>query len=57
MAALNVRPPDVFPRASQTIPKIIDLVRLLEAQGHAYSEMATSISAWAVSPTTAASAG
>ena len=36
MAALNVRPPDVFPRASQTIPKIIDLVRALEAQGHAY---------------------
>ena len=36
MAALNVRPPDVFPRASQTIPKIIDLVRRLEAQGHAY---------------------
>jgi len=36
MAALNVRPPDVFPKASQTIPKIIDLVRLLEAQGHAY---------------------
>jgi L-cysteine:1D-myo-inositol 2-amino-2-deoxy-alpha-D-glucopyranoside ligase len=36
MAALNVRPPDVFPRASQTIPKIIALVRLLEAQGHAY---------------------
>ena len=36
MAALNVGPPDVFPRASQTIPKIIALVRLLEAQGHAY---------------------
>ena len=36
MAALNVRPPDVFPRASQTIPKILELVRLLEAQGHAY---------------------
>jgi len=36
MAALNVRPPDVFPRASQTIPKIIVLVRKLEAQGHAY---------------------
>jgi len=36
MAALNVRPPDVFPWASQTIPKIIDLVRKLEAQGHAY---------------------
>jgi L-cysteine:1D-myo-inositol 2-amino-2-deoxy-alpha-D-glucopyranoside ligase len=36
MVALNVRPPDVFPRASQTIPKIIALVRKLEAQGHAY---------------------
>jgi L-cysteine:1D-myo-inositol 2-amino-2-deoxy-alpha-D-glucopyranoside ligase len=36
MAALNVRPPDVFPRASQTIPKILTLVRKLEAQGHAY---------------------
>jgi L-cysteine:1D-myo-inositol 2-amino-2-deoxy-alpha-D-glucopyranoside ligase len=36
MAALNVRSPDVFPLASQTIPKIIKLVRLLEAQGHAY---------------------
>src|SRR4029077_21226326 len=36
MAALNVRPPDVFPRATQTIPKIVTLVRKLEAQGHAY---------------------
>jgi L-cysteine:1D-myo-inositol 2-amino-2-deoxy-alpha-D-glucopyranoside ligase len=36
MAALNVRPPDVFPRASQTIAKIVLLVRKLEAQGHAY---------------------
>jgi L-cysteine:1D-myo-inositol 2-amino-2-deoxy-alpha-D-glucopyranoside ligase len=36
MAALNVLAPDVFPRASQTIPKIIALVRTLEAQGHAY---------------------
>jgi L-cysteine:1D-myo-inositol 2-amino-2-deoxy-alpha-D-glucopyranoside ligase len=36
MAALNVLAPDVFPRASQTIPKIIGLVRKLEAQGHAY---------------------
>jgi L-cysteine:1D-myo-inositol 2-amino-2-deoxy-alpha-D-glucopyranoside ligase len=36
MAALNVRPPDVFPRATETIPKIITLVRKLEAQGHAY---------------------
>jgi L-cysteine:1D-myo-inositol 2-amino-2-deoxy-alpha-D-glucopyranoside ligase len=36
MAALNVVAPDVFPRASQTIPKIIELVDRLEAQGHAY---------------------
>jgi len=36
MAALNVQAPDVFPRASQTIPKIIALIGLLEAQGHAY---------------------
>src|SRR5438874_11839961 len=36
MAALNVRAPDVFPRASQTIPKIIALIVRLEAQGHAY---------------------
>jgi L-cysteine:1D-myo-inositol 2-amino-2-deoxy-alpha-D-glucopyranoside ligase len=36
MAALNIRAPDVFPRASQTIPRIIELVSKLEAQGHAY---------------------
>ena len=36
MAALNVLAPDVFPRASQTIPKIIALIVKLEAQGHAY---------------------
>src|SRR6266480_1628655 len=36
MAALNVLAPDVFPRASQTIPKIIALTVRLEAQGHAY---------------------
>jgi L-cysteine:1D-myo-inositol 2-amino-2-deoxy-alpha-D-glucopyranoside ligase len=36
MAALNVLAPDVFPRASQTIPKIIALIVRLEAQGHAY---------------------
>src|SRR5207253_2247339 len=28
--------PYVFPRASQTIPKITELIRRLEAQGHAY---------------------
>ncbi|HKV31113.1 MAG TPA: cysteine--tRNA ligase [Candidatus Dormibacteraeota bacterium] len=36
MAALNVLAPDVFPRASQTIPKIIALIARLQAQGHAY---------------------
>ena len=36
MAALNVLPPDVFPRASQTIRKIVELVSRLVAQGHAY---------------------
>jgi len=36
MAALNVLAPDVFPRASQTIPKITALIVKLEAQGHAY---------------------
>src|SRR3989442_6755087 len=36
MAALNVLAPDVFPRASQTIPKIIALIARLESQGHAY---------------------
>ncbi|HEY8678188.1 MAG TPA: cysteine--tRNA ligase [Candidatus Dormibacteraeota bacterium] len=36
MAALNVLPPDVFPKASETIAKIVALVRTLEAQGHAY---------------------
>jgi L-cysteine:1D-myo-inositol 2-amino-2-deoxy-alpha-D-glucopyranoside ligase len=36
MAALNVLPPDVFPRASETISRIIDLVKRLVAQGHAY---------------------
>jgi len=36
MEALNVLAPDVFPKASQTIPKIIALIARLEAQGHAY---------------------
>jgi L-cysteine:1D-myo-inositol 2-amino-2-deoxy-alpha-D-glucopyranoside ligase len=36
MAALNVLAPDVWPRASQTVPKIITLIARLEAQGHAY---------------------
>jgi L-cysteine:1D-myo-inositol 2-amino-2-deoxy-alpha-D-glucopyranoside ligase len=36
MADLNVLPPDVLPRASETIPEIIALITTLEAQGHAY---------------------
>ena len=36
MAALNVTPPDVFPRASGTIGRIIELVSRLVARGHAY---------------------
>ncbi len=36
MAALNVLAPDVFPRASETIDKIIELNARLVAQGHAY---------------------
>jgi len=36
MAALNVLAPDIFPRASQTIGKIVELVSRLVAQGHAY---------------------
>ena len=36
MAALNVLAPNVWPRASQTIAKIIALTVRLEAQGHAY---------------------
>jgi L-cysteine:1D-myo-inositol 2-amino-2-deoxy-alpha-D-glucopyranoside ligase len=36
MAALNVLPPDVFPRASESVPRIIALVARLLSQGHAY---------------------
>jgi L-cysteine:1D-myo-inositol 2-amino-2-deoxy-alpha-D-glucopyranoside ligase len=36
MAALNVLPPDVFPRASETIPKILELAGRMVNQGHAY---------------------
>lgn len=36
MAALNVLPPDVFPKASETIPQIVALIARLEAQGNAY---------------------
>ncbi len=36
MDALNVRRPDAFPRVSETIPEIIEMVRVLLASGHAY---------------------
>jgi L-cysteine:1D-myo-inositol 2-amino-2-deoxy-alpha-D-glucopyranoside ligase len=37
MVALNVLPPDVSPRASQTVPEILSMARQLEAAGHAYA--------------------
>ena len=36
MTALNVLPPDVFPRASQEITKIIDITTMLLEKGYAY---------------------
>ena len=36
MAALNVLPPDVYPRASWEIPKIIQIGRSLQEKGFAY---------------------
>jgi L-cysteine:1D-myo-inositol 2-amino-2-deoxy-alpha-D-glucopyranoside ligase len=37
MLALNVRPPDVLPRASSVIPEIIRMVTVLLDQGRAYA--------------------
>jgi L-cysteine:1D-myo-inositol 2-amino-2-deoxy-alpha-D-glucopyranoside ligase len=36
MAALNWLPPDHFPRATQHIPQMLDLIARLVANGHAY---------------------
>ena len=36
MASLNVLPPDVFPRASGEIAKILDIIRVLMDRGFAY---------------------
>ena len=36
MAALNVRPPDCYPRASEAIPNIIALIEILLARGDCY---------------------
>jgi cysteinyl-tRNA synthetase len=38
MRSLNVRPPDYYPYASQSIPKIIELVRDLVEEGYAYEK-------------------
>ncbi len=38
MIALNVRPPDFFPRATDVIPEIIDAVKTLIERGFAYVE-------------------
>ncbi len=37
MLALNVRPPEVLPRATSVIPEIIAMVQALIAQGHGYA--------------------
>lgn len=37
MAGLNVLPPDVFPRVSESVPQILSMARRLEASGHAYA--------------------
>ncbi|MGE5764295.1 MAG: cysteine--tRNA ligase, partial [Mycobacterium leprae] len=36
LAALNVRPADAYPRASESIPLMVDLVARLLERGHAY---------------------
>ena len=36
MAALGAQPPDVEPRATRTIPEMIEIIEQLIAQGHAY---------------------
>src|SRR5659263_124018 len=36
MASLNVLPPDVFPRASGEIAKILEIIRVLMDRGFAY---------------------
>lgn len=37
MEALNVRPPDILPRASESIPAMIEVIDVLLARGHAYA--------------------
>ena len=36
MIALNVRPPDVYPRATDVIPQMFEIIDALLAKGHAY---------------------
>jgi cysteinyl-tRNA synthetase len=37
MAKLNILPADAYPRATDVIPQIIDLIKSLETQGYAYA--------------------
>lgn len=36
LSALNVRPPDHYPRATEEIPQMVDLIATLIKRGHAY---------------------
>jgi cysteinyl-tRNA synthetase len=37
MARLNILPADAYPQATQVIPEIIDLIKILESRGYAYA--------------------
>src|SRR5215212_6376498 len=37
LAEMRVRPADAYPRATEFIPQMVDLVRQLEARGHTYA--------------------
>ncbi len=43
MAALNIRPADVFPRATREIPKMLEMITALIAAGHAYPAASGSV--------------
>jgi cysteinyl-tRNA synthetase len=36
MTALNIEPADIYPRATEEVPKIIEIIENLVAKGHAY---------------------
>jgi cysteinyl-tRNA synthetase len=37
MEALNVQPPEIAPRATEAIPRMIEMIRVLVDKGHAYA--------------------